>query len=78
MQVLPICSGDMTTLADGSLACSTQWQLLPVDQLLTTFDPLSMDPTVLAAAFGSGFIAVATFQCAGLAAGAVLKSIRKM
>ncbi len=78
MQVLPICTGDMSTLEGGALACSSQWQLLPVDQLLTTFDPLSMDPTVLAAAFGAGFIAVATFQCAGLAAGAVLKSIKKL
>ena len=77
MQVLPICQGEMTTAADGALICSLQWQMIPVDQLITKFDPLSMDPSVLAAAFGAGFIAVATFQCAGLAAGAVLKSIRK-
>ncbi len=78
MNVLPICQGEITTLPDGELICSLQWQMIPVDQLITKFDPLSMDPTVLAAAFGAGFIAVATFQCAGLVAGAVLKSIRKL
>jgi hypothetical protein len=78
MAVLPICEGEVSTLSDGVLRCSSSWQMIPVDQLITKFDPLSMDPSVLAAAFGSGFIAVATFQCAGLAAGAVLKSIRKL
>jgi len=78
MSFLPICQGEIITSSDGLISCSAQWQIIPVDQLITKFDPLSMDPTVLAAAFGAGFIAVATFQCAGLAAGAVLKSIKKL
>ncbi len=78
MSFLPICQGEIITSSDGFISCSVQWQIIPVDQLITKFDPLSMDPTVLAAAFGAGFIAVATFQCAGLAAGAVLKSIKKL
>lgn len=76
MNSLAVCSGDILTTAEGALTCSESWQFLPVDQLLTKFDPLSLDPSVLAAAFGAGFIAVATFQCAGLAAGAILNFMK--
>lgn len=73
--LIPLCSGSMSTNPDGTLACSEQWQLLPLDEVFTTFDLAQLDPELIAAFFGAGFAGVGTCFLAGFCVAYLIRSI---
>lgn len=68
-----VCTGDVTTAVDGAPVCSSAWMLV---QVPTTFDPLTLDPTTVAQAFGAGFIIVASVVAACRVMKALLDAIK--
>lgn len=52
-----VCTGDVSTSADGAPFCSDAWMLV---QVPTPFDPTSLDLAVVLQAFGVGFISIAS------------------
>lgn len=62
-----VCTGDVSTSADGAPFCSDAWMLV---QVPTPFDPSSLDAGSIAQAYGVGFISVGTvlFAIAGVRA----------
>jgi hypothetical protein len=69
-----VCTGDLTTATDGVPICSSAWMLI---QTPLPFDPLTIDPLLMAQAFGAGFIPVAAVIAACRVMKALLDMIRK-
>ena len=77
MSFLAACSvawtADATT---GALQCSGTLSQVDASTLLTAFNLSQLDPTVIAQAFGAGFVLVGTFSIVGIVGAAIIKSIR--
>ena len=74
MSNLAVCDNWIET-ASGNLQCVGTIQYVPYSTL-STFDISQLDPTILASAFGAGFLLLTIFWGAGKGAAEVLRLIR--
>lgn len=85
MGTVAVCSGEWVLVGGGKTTCDGVVSLLDVSQLTVLienaqsaagFTISSLDPTTIAAAFGTGFFLVAFFHVIGKGTAAVLSLLK--
>lgn len=74
--IIPVCSGELSTLASGELACSGAWSWLDSAMVPVPFDYLQLDYSLLGGMFTAGFTIVVTVWAAGKAVALVLSMLK--
>jgi hypothetical protein len=72
---VPACDQALTVTGTGEVLCEGTLTLIDTTTLVSTFDLAQLDPAILSAAFGTGFILVASFEVAAWATAAILNFI---
>ncbi|HTF85334.1 MAG TPA: hypothetical protein VL987_12200 [Cellvibrio sp.] len=68
-----VCAGTIELTAEGAATCSSGWMTQTV---VVPFDPSAIDPSIVAAMFGAGFLLFFTPWAAAFGFSKLLQAIR--
>ena len=73
MNTVAVCTGSLTTLANGAISCSGTWVAQAAQ---VPFDPTAIDPAVATALFSGGFALIVGPWAAAFGVRMLLKTIK--